>query len=309
VRQGLGSARHPCCPSCCSPSRKPFLNLRGRSFRVLMRPVPVVRLRMAFWPHWSADGQAMGGRSRQVPGRRGARARGGIRQARMAPGPSCCRAGCWAPADARCAHHEHTPPGLRQAISDARAAAARGCPCDGGPRLPPAVAANRCLAPSSTASGQRLTGPLPGSGVAARGAGALLDVEAPLAAATAQRVRLVAALTCGGNAAGSAPTLPRSQLPAGPGGPARADSIDDAGWGAARRAVRDDEATGRCCRAAGAPGARREPAGPLGGRGAAEPRAGDPPKLPVPLPFLPMVAASVQGKRYSEGTRCGVRAG
>ena len=33
------------------PSLKPFLNLRGKSFKYLMRPVPVVLLLLAFWPH------------------------------------------------------------------------------------------------------------------------------------------------------------------------------------------------------------------------------------------------------------------
>lgn len=35
------------------PSLKPFLNLRGKSFKYLMRPVPVVLLLLAFWPHSS----------------------------------------------------------------------------------------------------------------------------------------------------------------------------------------------------------------------------------------------------------------
>ena len=42
---GVGSA----------PSRKPFLKRRGMSLRWRMRPVPVVFLRIAFWPHWSAQ--------------------------------------------------------------------------------------------------------------------------------------------------------------------------------------------------------------------------------------------------------------
>jgi hypothetical protein len=39
------------------PSRKPFLNLRGRVFRYRMRPVPVVRLRRAFSAQLSASGK------------------------------------------------------------------------------------------------------------------------------------------------------------------------------------------------------------------------------------------------------------
>lgn len=36
-----------------TPIRKPFLNLRGTSFKLRMRPVPVVFLRLAFMPQLS----------------------------------------------------------------------------------------------------------------------------------------------------------------------------------------------------------------------------------------------------------------
>lgn len=42
-----------------SPSRNPFLKRRGRSRRYLMRPVPVVFLRMAFTLQLSAGSQTM----------------------------------------------------------------------------------------------------------------------------------------------------------------------------------------------------------------------------------------------------------
>ncbi len=208
------AARCAPCPRRCSPSRKPFLNLRGRSFRLLMRPVPVVRLRMAFWPHWSTRGQGggrEGGRSRELPG-----ACVAIGQADGNTPRFPARAGCVdsarptaAPNARRCAAPLASAapwPACSRAGCDGAAAAA----CQRQP-----IAAGH--AGSSGVSGVPLTGPLPGSRVAARGAGALLDVEAPLAAATAQRVRLVAALTCG--AAGT-DQRPRRRRPGPPHDPA-----------------------------------------------------------------------------------------
>lgn len=54
-----------------SPSLKPFLKRRGRSLRYLMRPLPVVLRRIAFWPHWTAGGKDsahVGGQGRQGEG-------------------------------------------------------------------------------------------------------------------------------------------------------------------------------------------------------------------------------------------------